>query len=43
MTDVEAGGAPDLQYLTRLKGGGRSYTIYVHRLVKHPSCQRQVD
>lgn len=31
MTPEEAKTAPDASYVTQLKGGGRSYSVYVYR------------
>lgn len=31
MTAEEAKAAPDASYVTQLKGGGRSYSVYVYR------------
>ena len=32
LTDAQAKAAPDPLYVTKLKGGGRTYSVYVHRL-----------
>ena len=34
LTDVQAKAAPDPLYVTKLKGGGRTYSVYVHRFVQ---------
>ena len=31
MTPEEVKAAPDPQYITKLKGGGKTYKVYVHR------------
>ena len=31
LTDAQAKAAPDPLYITQLKGGGRTYSVYVHR------------
>ena len=32
LTDAQAKAAPDPLYITKLKGGGKEYSVYVHRL-----------
>ena len=37
LTDAQAKAAPDPLYVTKLKGAGRTYSVYVHRFVQtHP-------
>ena len=31
LTDAQAKAAPDPLYITKLKGGGKEYSVYVHR------------
>lgn len=31
LTDAQALAAPDPLYITKLKGGGKQYSVYVHR------------
>ena len=31
MSPKEVASAPDPQYITKLKGGGKAYQVYVHR------------
>ena len=31
LTDAQAKAAPDPLYVTKLKGGGKQYSVYVHR------------
>lgn len=33
LTDAQAKAAPDPLYVTELSGGGRTYSVYVHRQV----------
>jgi hypothetical protein len=37
LTEEEAKAAPDASYVTQLKGGGHSYSVYVYR------CKREVQ
>lgn len=36
LTDAQAKAAPDPLYVTKLKGGGVEYSVYVHRCVCMP-------
>ena len=36
LTEAQAKAAPDPLYVTKLKGGGKQYSVYVHRSV--PTC-----
>ena len=38
LTDAQAKAAPDPLYVTKLKGGGRTYSVYVHRFVQLHPC-----
>lgn len=36
LTDAQAKAAPDPLYVTKLKGGGKEYSVYVHRSAYAP-------
>ncbi len=42
LTDAQAKAAPDPLYITKLKGGGKEYSVYVHRSFCSSFCINKV-